>query len=146
MFVNKVLSCDPKGESQRKRKPTELDLDLHYLTKLTETFYTHSSLQKRKAMKVFLRGGIRGCAQFAHTTRRDATPDVTKTHCVKKNRLTGRTMVQSTDQTQQISVPIGYVQQLNTYAHTHTSCVPEMEHFFKKQRDPPGFFSVGKAF
>lgn len=43
-------------------------------------------------------------------------------------------MVQSTDQTQEINVLIGYIQQLK-YICTHTV----LNSTFKKQRDPPGF-------
>lgn len=72
---------------------------------------------------MFLRGGIRGRAQFAHTTRRDAIPDVTKTYCAKKTKQKDWEH-NGPDQTQQISVLIGYI-----HIRTHTSRVSETEHF-----------------
>lgn len=58
-------------------------------------------------------GGVSGRAQFARTTPHDATSDVTNTYCTEN---TGSTMVQGTDQTQEISALIGR-------PHTHTQYV-----------------------
>lgn len=100
-------------------------LSRHYLTKFLHSFLFATESRERSPVGVS-KGGEVLAVVHSLFTQLDMTQLLTsqKRTAQKEKKQTGSTMVRSTDQTQEISVLIGYVQQLNT-----RTTLSEMKHF-----------------